>query len=218
MAGSVPDGAVAGDRARGFRPSPRWIVAGAVIVTIVAAVAIVLIATGGSQPQGATAIKYGRIPSWLPKPVAPANQVVTATAAHPAPAAIEGNTVDARLIAGSAMVTAVGPAVPSWVSTDVQSGHWRTGETAPATFIVTFASAKGAVPLNPKAFSVMTTQGQVVRPAITVRGGGRLPQTVAPGKPLQLNVKAGLPDGEGAIRWAPGGKVLVAWVYELEFE
>ena len=37
-------------------------------------------------------------------------------------------------------------------------------------------------------------------------------------KSLLANVKAGLPDGEGAIRWAPGGKVLVAWVYELEFE
>ena len=116
------------------------------------------------------------------------------------------------------MVTAVGPAIPSWVSTDVQSGHWRMGEAAPATFILTFTSATGAVPLNPKAFSVMTTQGQIVRPAITVRGGGALPETVAPGKALQLNVKAGLPDGEGEIRWAPDGKLLVAWVYELEFE
>lgn len=217
MAGSTSDATVRRNGgSRAIRPGSRWLVAGAALIVIVVAIAVVLLTTGGSQPKGAAALKYGTIPSWLPKPVPPKNQVVSATAAHPALAVIEGNTVHAYVAGGSAMVTAVGPAIPSWVSTDAQSGHWQAGETAPSTFTVTFAAAKGVVPLNPKAFSVMTAQGQVVFPAITVRGGGRLPAKVAPGKPLELTVRAGLPEGEGEIRWAPSGKVLVGWVYELE--
>jgi len=172
-------------------------------------------ATEGS----AASLKYGQIPAWLPKPVPPADQVVTATADHPALAAVEGDTVDARLTHGSAMVTTVGPAIPQWVTVDAHSGHLSQGSLAPATFTVTVAAPRGTIALNARAFSILTGEGQIVHPAVTGTHGSPLPAHVSAGQPITLTVRAGLGEGDGALRWAPEGpKVLVAWFYQLEFD
>jgi hypothetical protein len=201
------------------RPSPRWLLAGAVALVAVVVAVVVLVTGGGSHPSAAS-LKYGGIPSWLPSPAPPTNQVVTATPTHPALAAVEGNTVNAQLGGGAtAYVTAVGPSIPAWVSSAVQSGNWNDGNTAPSTFTFTFASPHGSIPLKADEFSILTSQGQIVHPAVTGPNGSRLPAQVTPGKPLTLTLKVGLGEGDGALRWAPNGtKVLAAWFYQLELD
>ena len=103
---------------RAFGPGPRARLLAALAAFAVAAAAIVVILTsgGGSHPHNAAAsLKYGQIPSWIPQQAQPSDRIVSATAAHPVLAAVEGDTVLARLQAGSGYVTAVGPSVPSWV-------------------------------------------------------------------------------------------------------
>jgi len=201
------------------RPGPRWLLAGAVVLVAIVATVVVLLTTGGSHPSTAS-LKYGKIPSWLPSPAPPSNQVVTATPAHPALAAVEGNTVNAQLGAGAtAYVTAVGPSIPAWVSSAVQGGSWNDSSTAPSTFTFTFASPRGTIPLKASDFSILTGQGQIVHPAVTGPNGSRLPARVTPGRPLTLTLKVGLGEGDGALRWAPNGsKVLAAWFYQLELD
>jgi hypothetical protein len=209
---------------RVFGPGPRRrVLAGATTAVVVAAavVAIVLTTTGGgSHPANAAAsVKYGKIPSWIPKQTQPSDRIVPASAAHPVLAAVEGDTVDAHLSAGSAYVTGVGPSVPNWVQSDAQAGHWTASSVAPSTFTFTVAAPKGVIPLKASDFSILTAAGQIVHPALTLSGGGALPATVQAGKSLNLTLKTSLPEGEGALRWAPdGNRVLVAWIYELELD
>jgi hypothetical protein len=203
---------------RAFGLGPRRLLVAFGVLAIVG-VAIALLAFGGSHPRSAAALKYGQIPAWLPKPTPPTNQILTATAARPVLAAIEGNTVNAHLSHGSAMVTAVGPAIPDWVASEVQSGSWNDNSTAPSTFTVTFVSPKGVLPLKASSFSILTGEGQVVHPAVTGPHGSPLPARVSPAKPFTLTLKVGLGEGDGALRWAPqGSKVLVAWFYHLELD
>lgn len=211
-------------RAFGSGPGRRGLlIAAAAVVAIAAVVVAVVLSSGGSsRPTGreaaSAAQRYGKIPDWLPKPTAPTDHVVVASAAHPVLAAVEGDTVDAHLSAGSVDVTGVGPAVPSSVSAAARSDNDGTS-LAPSTFLVTFASPKGVIPLNPLSFSILTAQGQIVHPAVTLRDGGRLPAQLTPGRTLTLTLKTDLPEGEGALRWAPDGeRVLVAWFYDLELD
>jgi len=204
---------------RAFWPGSRRVRAALVLALAAVAVAGYVAIHASSDASPLASLKYGKIPSWLPSAKPPPNQIVTATAAHPVLAAIEGDTVNTQLTRGSAMVTAVGPAIPAWVSNQVQLGHWNDNETAPSTFTVTFARVKGTIALTAAAFQILTTQGQVIHPAITAAGGGPMPTELRPGKPLTLTMKAGLGEGEGVLRWVPiGTRVLVAWTYELELD
>lgn len=210
---------------RAIRPGPRRrvvIVAAAVVVA--AAVALVaVVALGGRSHPGsqsvARSLRYGKIPDWIPKQRSPSDQIVAASAAHPVLAAVEGDTINAHLPAGSAYVTAVGPSVPNWVQSYAHDGKWTAGSLAPSTFSFTIAAPKGVVPLRADDFSILTSAGQIIRPALTLTGGGGLPATVKPGQSLNLTLRTQLPEGEGALRWAFGGsRVLVAWFYELELD
>jgi hypothetical protein len=208
---------------RAFGPGPRARLLAALAACAVAVAAIVVILTaggGGSHPHStAGSLKYGQIPSWIPKQAQPSDRIVAATAARPVLAAVEGDTVLARLTAGSGYVTAVGPSVPNWVQNYAHSGHWTSASLAPSTFTVTLAEPKGAIPLTAADFSILTSAGQIVHPAVTLSGGRALPATVRAGKPLSLTLNAKLPEGEGALRWGPGGRrVLIAWMYTLELD
>jgi hypothetical protein len=207
---------------RAFGPGPRARLLAALAAFAVAAAAIVVIVTGGgggSHPhRSAASLKYGQIPSWIPKQAQPSDRIVAATAARPVLAAVEGDTVLARLTAGSGYVTAVGPSVPNWVQNYAHSGHWTSASLAPSTFTVTLAQPQGAIPLRAADFSILTSAGEIVHPAVTLSGGGALPATAQAGKPLSLTLNAKLPEG-GALRWGPGGRrVLVAWMYTLELD
>jgi hypothetical protein len=208
---------------RAFGPGPRRRVLAAVVAlgaAIAVAVVVILATNGGSHPNSAGAsLKYGKIPDWIPQQTQPSDQIVSATAGKPVLAAAEGDTVNAHLPAGSAYVTGVGPSVPNWVQNYAHEGRWPAGSLAPSTFTFTVAAPKGVVPLKASAFSILTATGQIVHPAVTLRGGGALPATVTAGKPLNLTLKAKLPEGEGSLRWAPdGNRVLVGWMYELELD
>jgi hypothetical protein len=197
-----------------------------VLALVIAAAAVVLLLPGGGGSThhrrtvaAAAGQKYGRIPSWIPKATQPSDRIVSATTAHPVLAAVEGDTVRADTGAGSGYVTAVGPSVPGWVENYAHNGQWTSSSLAPSTFTLTVAQPKGTIPLKAADFSILTSGGQIVHPAVTLAGGGALPSTVAAGRPLNLTLRAKLPEGEGALRWGPGGKrVLVAWIYALELD
>jgi hypothetical protein len=210
---------------RAFGLGSRWARVVVLVSIAILAIAIYLVVrpsphtTPSPHASRGTPLKYGKIPSWLPSAKPPPDQIVEATEAHPVLAAIEGNTVDVRQASGSAMVTAVGPAIPAWVSNRVQAGHWGDDEAAPSTFIVTFARVKGVVRLRPSAFQILTTQGQVIHPSITGPGGRPMPADLRSGQSITLTMRAGLGEGEGVLRWVPvGTRVLVAWTYELELD
>ena len=162
-------------------------------------------------PSRPAPVRYGGIPSWLPKPKVEVGRVVVASAAHPW-LAIQGDTVSIDLAHGRVVATAVGPLVP-------EEGKFPVPPTTPCTFTVTFTAASGAVPLAAGAFTVVDERGQLHRPLVTARGGGPVPAQVGPGRTVTLTVTGVLPTGNGRLRWAPeGAKPIVAWDFEVEID
>jgi hypothetical protein len=155
--------------------------------------------------------KYGGLPSWLPKPKVHINRLLTATAAHPA-LSIQGETVAARLPSGRVLATAAGPEVP-------EEGRFPVPATSPCTFIVTFASASGRVPLDPAAFELVDDDGHVHHPRVTALHGGAVPASVPSGKSVSLELYDVLPTGDGALEWSPAGPhPLIGWDYTVEID
>ena len=91
------------------------------------------------------------------------------SAAHPA-LAIQGDTVSVDLSGGRVLTTAVGPETP-------EQGRFPVPASSPCTFIVTFAHASGAIPLNAKAFTFVDELGHIRHPRVTVVGGRRATST-----------------------------------------
>lgn len=218
-----------GEASRAALPgSARARVLAAVLVAAAVAVAVVLATSGGSSAHShagaashasASSQKYGTIPSWLPKAKVPVNRTVQASAAHPALSAIEGATVSVNLGQGRVLATVVGPAVPSSVSSKVENDDDAGSDTAPCTFTLTFKAASGIVPITPTAFSLLDERGQLHPFRIAAAGGDPVPTRVSPGRTVTLTIKTNLPEGEGALRWAPNGRNVVAgWVYGLELD
>jgi hypothetical protein len=139
------------------------------------------------------------------------NRVVTATAAHPA-LAIQGDTVSVDLTGGRVLATAVGPETP-------EQGRFPVPATSPCTFIVTFAHASGAIPLNARAFTFIDELGHVRHPRVTALGAGALPRQILPGRPVSLTAYGVLPTGNGALTWAPdGGRPIASWDFDVEID
>lgn len=218
--GSESAASVAHNGGWAYRPGLRR--AGLAAITVLAAaIAVVVLSSGGgsAHPHNAAAsLKYGQIPSWIPEQKQASDSVVSATIAKPVLAAVEGDTVLAHLPTGSAYVTAVGPSVPNWVQTYAHKNLWTANSLAPSTFTFTVAEPRGAVPVRAADFEIQTSEGQIVHPAVLLADGKPLPATVKPGQQLNLTVRAKLPEGEGAIRWADGNRVLVVWMYALELD
>jgi hypothetical protein len=155
--------------------------------------------------------RYGGIPAYLRnKQGAPANQVLTATAAHPV-YAIQGNSVRLRLAHGSALATAVGPEIPERIQGSADL-HTR------ATWILTFTHVHGTVPISPSLFTATDEQGSLLLPRVSVVGGGPLPKTVPAGRLFTLRLTAaGVSVGDGKLRYAPGnGPWLAEWDFDVE--
>ena len=170
----------------------------------IAAAVIVSLPTGSSN-------KYGGLPSWLPKASVPVGRVVDASAAHPW-LAIQGDTVRVELPHGSVMVTTVGPRVP-------EIGEVPVPPTSLCTFAVTFTSATGVVPINPRAFTIKDEFGNYHYPTVTLEGGGAVPSDIPAGKAVTLSVSDVLPTGEGQLRWAPEGpEPIVSWDFDVEID
>ena len=108
-------------------------------------------------------------------------------------------------------MTAVGPAVP-------EEGVFPVPATSICTFTVTFARNAGSVPLSAAAFTITDEQGDLHHPVVTLPGGAPLPARAAPGRPVTLAVSAVLPTGNGALHWAPAGRPLVSWDFDVEID
>jgi hypothetical protein len=155
--------------------------------------------------------KPGTLPSWLPKVNVPVGRVVEASAAHPW-LAVQGDTVRVELTHGQVMVTTAGPRVP-------EIGQVPVPSTTLCTFSVTFTAASGAVPMNPRAFTIKDEFGNYHYPHITVAGGGAVPADVLSGKTVTLSMSEVLPTGEGQLRWAPEGRrPIVSWDFDVEID
>jgi hypothetical protein len=153
-------------------------------------------------------VRYGSIPAYLSnKQAAPANQVLSATAAHPA-IAIQGISVVLHLAHGSALATAIGPDVPDRIqgSADLHT---------PATWDLTFANVHGMVPISPSLFTVTDEQGMLLLPHLSIVGGGSLPKIVPAGRPFTLRLTTVVSVGDGKLRYAPGGG---PWLAEWDFD
>lgn len=160
-----------------------------------------------------------QLPAYLPSAAAPANQIVTATARRPVRAAVEGNTVIARLPGGSADVTVVGPQVPRRYTAAVQSGHRSQDLPVPASFIASITVRSGSVRVAPTSFTVESEDGAVHRPQVTGVSGGPLPAELGRGQHLNLRLVTSLVPGNGGVRWTPLGLApLVTWTYVLEVD
>ncbi len=159
------------------------------------------------QGNGATG-RYGSIPANLrSKQSVPVNQVLHASASHPA-IAIQGNGVLLHLLHGTALATAVGPDIPARIqgSADLHTT---------ATWDVTFADVNGIVPISPSLFTITDEQGALLWPKLSVPGGGPLPKTVPSGRPFTLMLKTVVSVGDGKLRYAPTG---ASWLAEWDFD
>ncbi|MBS1890466.1 MAG: hypothetical protein JST59_04185 [Actinobacteria bacterium] len=195
-------------------PRPRLLGAAVAAVIVTAAViAIVLLVTstfGGSSASAGHELKYGGIPKWLPKTHSSPDRILTATPAKPV-LAIQGNTVSVDEHGAKILATAVGPEVP-------EEGEFPVPATSPCTFVVTFARGSAAVPIVPSDFTVTDEEGHLHHLKITGMHGGPPPAQVPAGKTVSVKASGVLPTGNGALRWAPAGKPLVAWDFSVEID
>ncbi len=154
--------------------------------------------------------RYGGIPAYLlDRQAPPANQTLSATAAHPA-VAIQGIGVKLRLAHGSALATAVGPDVPDRVQGTADL-HTQ------ATWDLTFADVHGKIPVSPRLFSITDEQGMLLAPRVSVLGHGRVPKFVPAGRPFTLRLTTVVSVGDGKLRYAPaGGPWLAEWDFDVE--
>ncbi len=161
----------------------------------------------------------GTIPSWLPVPTPPSNQVVTATPQRTVRAAIEGNTVIAALPGARAEVTVVGPQVPARFTRAVQSGHRSMALPVPARFIASFVVRHGQLRLTSRAFTVRDENGQIHGAELRALNGGPPPAVLRAGQHANLALLTTLVPGDGGVRWAPGGsEPLITWDFVLEVD
>ena len=110
------------------------------------------------------------------------------------------------------MATAVGPQVP-------EEGEFPVPSTSPCSFVLTFAAASGAVPIDPGAFTITDDNGHLHHPNLRSMSGGPAPRSVPAGKTVSMRVNEVLPTGNGALSWAPaGGKPIVSWDFDVEID
>lgn len=195
----------------------RVLLAGATAVVVAAAVLVTVLLSGGHSPPARA--RYGGLPSWLPKPAKQASTPIPqATLEHPWLAGVEGETVSVLLPAGGALVTVVGPSVPESVAENAQKDR-EDSDTARCTFSATLRSTAGVVPLSPRAFTILGERGETFRPRVTNAAGGGLPSQITTGHSVTLTLRAQLPEGQGAVRWAPTGpRVVAGWIFGLELD
>lgn len=166
---------------RASKPGRRWVALAAAIATVAASVAAVLLITGGGKAVSNST--FGQLPAWLPKIKTPAEpRYEQASVAHPILSEEQGYTVHAHLPTGSADITAVGPAFPAYVTSDVSRGVWPDGKQVPSTFYVTLADVKGTIPISSNAFSVQNQAYQRVGATISLQGEEQLPHQYIPAR------------------------------------
>jgi hypothetical protein len=197
-----------GGRGRAFGPGLRRVGIAAVLV-IAVIVGGVALSTG--HGKASPELRYGGLPSWLPKSTFNPNEVLQASLRKPV-LAIQGNTVSVNLAGGHVLAKLVGPTVP-------EDGKFPVPPTSPATFVLTLSHAAGVVPLSARAFALIDERGTVRYPTITVVGGSPLPTRLAPGRTLSLRMHDVIPTGDGGLLWKPEGRhAIVSWDFNVEID
>jgi hypothetical protein len=165
-------------------------------------------ALSGSGHATSSAGRYGALPSFLPTSSLQPDSALTGTAARPALTS-EGDAVQARLPHGSALVIVSGPVVPG-------EGLPYQATATTATWTVTVSHSTGRVPISTKAFSTIDSLGKTYHPGF-VPGQPRPPAMLRPGQSTSFELRAVMPVGQGAMRWAPAGNDLLAtWDFVIE--
>jgi hypothetical protein len=210
MTASIADPAsTPSERGRAFGLGPRRLLIAAAAIVVAAALGVVALTTGHSG--GGAKLKYGGLPSWLPKSTFNPNEVLQASLRKPV-LAIQGNTVSVNLAGGHVLATMVGPTVP-------EDGKFPVPLTSPATFVVTLSHASGTVPISGAAFALVDERGTVRHPTITAVGGGPAPSRVVPGKTVSLRMHDVIPTGDGGLLWKPEGRhAIVSWDFTVEID
>lgn len=151
---------------------------------------------------------YGALPSWLAGATGQSDAVLTGTADRPALTA-EGDAVRARFGSASVLVRVAGPVVPG-------EGLPHQGPTTTCTWTVTLTDAVGLVPIEVADFTARDHLAAMYKPTL-VAGQPAPPAVLAPGRSVTFELRTVMRTGEGLMRWAPGGKQLVAsWDFEVE--
>lgn len=197
-------------KGRAFGLGPRRAFAATAVVLAIALGAAALAAGHGNAGAGAK-LKYGGLPSWLPKSTFNPNEVLQASLHKPV-LAIQGNTVSVNLASGHVLAKLVGPTVP-------EDGKFPVPPTSPATFVLTLSHASGVVPISAGAFALVDERGTVRHPAIAAIGGGPLPTRIPPGMTVSLRLHDVIPTGDGGLLWKPEGRhAIVAWDFNVEID
>jgi hypothetical protein len=151
---------------------------------------------------------YGSLPSFLPTSSIQPDGVLTGTAAHPA-LTTEGDVVEVRTTGYTVRATVSGPVVPG-------EGLPNPAAATTCTWTLTLSDATASVPIDLADFTTIDHLGMVYRVA-PVAGQPAPPTVLGPGQTVTFELRAVMPTGEGLMRWAPGGKSIVAsWDFEVE--
>ena len=160
--------------------------------------------------RDASKLKYGGLPSWLPKPKKRVEQLASARPGHPA-LQVEGEPIALSGPGWSLVANAVGPSEPA------NEGKAPLPETSPAKFILSISSVHGEVPFSSSQLEYVNEYGNVRHPRVTTLAGGPAPAELRPGAPLNLEVYGVIPVGNGAIEWKPtSGMPIANWDFVVE--
>jgi hypothetical protein len=148
--------------------------------------------------------------SWLPKQQLdhPVDQTAVGTVARPA-LTVEGDYVEVRTPAFSALAVVNGPVVPG-------EGLPVQQRFTTCTWTISLSHVHGTLPLSIADFDSIDHTQTVYRPAL-VPGQAPLPAALHTGQSLTFKIRSIMPVGEGLMRWAPDGDHIVAkWDYQVE--
>src|ERR1700679_2657699 len=95
-------------RGRAFGPGLRR---ASIAATVLIAAVVAVVALAAGHGAASAKLKYGGLPSWLPKSTFNPNEVLQASPRNPV-LAIQGNTVSVNLAGGRVLAKMVGPTVP----------------------------------------------------------------------------------------------------------
>lgn len=175
----------------------------AILLTVVISVA------GCRSSLPAPEQTYGGWPTFLPSPTRAANQTLPGSQASPALVS-QGGTVLAQLPeGGTVFVTITGPEVPG-------QGLPEPPPTTTCTWTVVFSGGTVDVALDLADFATQDYNGVVYHPQF-IPGRSTPPASLPAGQSVSFELRTVMPIGEGAIQWAPDGKIPVAtWDFIVE--
>jgi hypothetical protein len=176
----------------------------------IAVAGLVVAASAGCTAHDAPAPEdsYGALPTYLPSAAVQPDSILVGSADRPAVTS-QGDEVRVRLAGNSVVAEVTGPQVPGDglpVQTDATTCTWT----------VTLTGPQAALPIAAADFSTVDHLGVVYHP-VFVPGQPRPPAVLGPGRSVTFELRTVMKTGEGLMRWAPGGRKIVAsWDFEVE--